>query len=195
MKLTFSPASPFVRKVRVLIHEAGAEDAVALIDVHTTPLETDPQVAAANPLGKIPALILADGRALHDSRVICRYLDDRLGAGLYGGDVWDVLRREALADGIMEAAVLTVYEARFREAALRSEAWLVAQQGKIARALDALEAEGPDGPWDAGRIALACALGYLDFRHVLDWRARRPRLAAFGEGVSARPSMRATEPG
>ena len=194
MKLTLSPASPFVRKVRVLIHEAGAQDAVEMVDVSTTPMATDPAVAAANPLGKIPALIREDGTALYDSRVICRYLDDRLGAGLYGGDVWDVLRREALGDGIMEAAVLTVYEARFRDEAARSADWIGAQKGKIARALDALEAEGPDGPVDMGRLGLACALGYLEFRKVLDWRPGRPALAAFAEAWDARPSLAATRP-
>ncbi|MGR3542261.1 MAG: glutathione S-transferase N-terminal domain-containing protein [Hasllibacter sp.] len=195
MKLTLSAASPFVRKVRVLIHEAGAQDAVELVDIRTTPLSTDPAVAAANPLGKIPALIRGDGTALYDSRVICRYLDDRFGAGLYGGDVWDVLRREALADGIMDAAVSTVYEARLRDEGARSAAWIGAQKAKIARALDAAEAEGPDGPVDMGRLALACALGYLDFREVLDWRADRPALAAFAERWGRRPSIAATRPG
>ena len=90
--------------------------------------------------------------------------------------------------------MLTVYEARFRPEGLRSAEWLAAQRGKIARALDAIETEGPEGPVDMGRLGLVCALGYLDFREVLDWRAGRPRLSAFAEGWSERPSLTATHP-
>ena len=83
MKLIAALPSPFVRKVRVLLHETGQTDAVELVEISTTPMNTDAQAAAANPVGKIPALVLEDGPAIYDSRVICRYLDDRFGAGLY----------------------------------------------------------------------------------------------------------------
>ena len=121
MKLIFSPASPFVRKVRVVIDESGLTDQVTPVPVQTTPLVTDPAARSANPLGKIPALVLDDGKSLFDSRVICRYLNDISGAGLYPAErIWDVLTLEALADGIMEAAVLMIYEGRLREAENRS---------------------------------------------------------------------------
>ena len=115
MKLIFSPASPFVRKVRVMVHEAGLLKRVEDVAVTTTALATDPAVRRANPLGKIPALILDNDQAIFDSRVICRYLDDLSCVGLYPADrLWDVLTLEALADGIMEAAVLMVYKTRLR---------------------------------------------------------------------------------
>ena len=92
MKLIFSPLSPFVRKVHVLLHETGQLGDVEVVDVATTPLDTDPQAAAANPLGKIPALVRADGPTLYDSRVITRYLDDRAGGNMYPQTrLWDVL--------------------------------------------------------------------------------------------------------
>ena len=121
MKLIFSPASPFVRKVRVMVHEAGLLERVEDMVVTTTALATDPVARRANPLGKIPALILDNGQAIFDSRVICRYLDDLSCVGLYPAErLWDVLTLEALADGIMEAAVLMVYETRLRSEEQRS---------------------------------------------------------------------------
>lgn len=119
MKLIYSPASPFVRKVSVLIHELDLSDKVALAPVSTTALNTSTDARAANPLGKIPALVLDDGPTLIDSRVICRYLNDLVGAPFYPADhLWDVLTLEALTDGIMEAAVSMVYETRLRPEAL-----------------------------------------------------------------------------
>jgi len=107
MKLIMSPASPFVRKVAVLIRETGQQGDIEEVEVSTTPVNTAEAVWAANPLGKIPALVLEDGRALYDSRVITRFLDARAQAGLYPEDrLWDVLTLEATADGILEAAVL-----------------------------------------------------------------------------------------
>lgn len=193
-----SPASPFVRKVQALIHETGQTD-VTLQEVSTTPLATAPEVAAANPVGKIPALIRDDGPTIYDSRVICRFLDARAGAGLYPeAHIWDTLTLEATADGIMEAAVLMVYEARFRPEEIRYQPWLDAQWAKVIRALGALDARWMShlhGPLDMGQIAVACALGYLDFRHPdKDWRAGLDALAAWEARFAARESMRATLP-
>jgi glutathione S-transferase len=199
MKLTDSSASPFVRKTKVVLHETGLTDSVALVPVQTTPLKTAPEVAVANPLGKIPALMRDDAPALYDSRVICRYLDHHAQAGLYPeARLWDVLTLEATGDGIMDAAVSATYETRLRGPEAVSQDWIDAQYSKINNAIDALEARWMShlhGPLDMGQISVACALGYVDFRHAgLDWRTGRASLAAWYSTFSERPSMLATVP-
>ncbi|WP_299925458.1 glutathione S-transferase [uncultured Pelagimonas sp.] len=199
MQLFHSPASPFVRKVSVLLRETDQLDAVEQIDVHTTPMATDGELKTANPLGKIPALIRPDAPTLYDSRVICRFLDARAEAGLYPEDrLWDTLTLETTADGIMECAVSMVYEKRFRDEALVSQDWINSQWDKVSRALDALNTRWMShlyGPLDMGQIAVGCALGYLDFRHPdRDWRAGRDGLAAWEKGFAERPSMQDTNP-
>ncbi len=198
MQLLGASASPFVRKVRVLLHETGQTD-VEFVEVVTTALQTDSAVAAANPTGKIPALVRPDGPAIYDSRVICRFLDDRAQSGLYPENrLWETLTLEATADGIMEAAVLIVYEARLRPEELHYEPWLDAQWGKVTRALDALEARWMGhlaGKLDAGQIAVGCALGYLDFRHdARNWRQGHDALAAWYAEFAKRDSMLETIP-
>lgn len=200
MKLYHSPTSPFVRKVMVLLHEAGATDRVTLVSATGTPLEPGTLPVERNPLGKVPALERPDGPTLYDSRVICRYLDDLLTAGLYPAAprLWDTLVLEATADGMTDAAVLMRYETHVRPAQARSPEWLEAQWAKVDRALDAVEARWISqlsGPLDIGQIAMGCALGYLDFRHAdRDWPVRRPRLQAWWHGFGARASMVATAP-
>ncbi len=200
MKLYHSPTSPFVRKVMVLLHEAGATDRVALVPVAGTPLAPGSLPVDRNPLGKIPALERDDGPTLYDSRVICRYLDDLLGCDLYPAapHLWDTLVLEATADGLTDAAVLMRYEMFVRPEAARSAEWLEAQWAKVDRALSAVEARWLShlaGPLDMGQIAMGCALGYLDFRHAdRDWQAARPRLADWWHHFGARPSMAATAP-
>ncbi len=198
MQLLGASASPFVRKVRVLLHETGQTD-VEFVEVVTTALQTDSAVAAANPTGKIPALVRPDGPAIYDSRVICRFLDDRAGAGLYPETrLWETLTLEATADGIMEAAVLIVYEGRLRPEELHYEPWLDAQWGKVTRALDALQERWMGhlaGKLDAGHIAVGCALGYLDFRHdARNWRQGHDALADWYADFAKRDSMQATIP-
>lgn len=199
MKLLQAGPSPFARKVRVLVREAGREGEVEIAQVTASPTAPDPTLIAANPLGKLPALVREDGPTIYDSRVICRYLDARFDAGLYPEPrLWEVLTLEATADGIMDAAILMVYEARLREEAMRSEAWVEGQWARIARAADAAEdlwAGHLAGPLHMGQIALGCALGYLDFRMPeRAWREGRPGLAAWFERFAARPSMAATAP-
>lgn len=200
MRLYHSPASPFVRKVMVLLLESGRADAVTVVPASGTAVDPGTMPVDHNPLGKIPALERAQGQTLYDSRVICRYLDDHFGMGLYPAPprLWETLVLEATADGILDAAVLMVYEARIRPEDLRYAPWVEGQWGKVARALDALEARWMDhleGPLDIGHIGVGCALGYLDFRHAArDWRAGRPRLAAWEAAFRARPSMMATAP-
>lgn len=200
MQLFDNPASPFCRKVKVLLHETGQVEAVELSASIGHPTAPERMPVRENPLGKIPALVLDDGHVLFDSRVICRYLDARAGAGLYPAEpaLWDTLVLEALADGILDAAVLIVYETRCRPEEIRSADWVAAQWAKVERALDALAGQWRDhlaGPLDVGQIAVGCALGYLDFRHPMrDWRTGRPGLAGWFETFGARPSMRATFP-
>ena len=199
MKLISSPLSPFVRKVRTLLLESGLADQVEVVDVTTTPLATDAQAAAANPLGKIPALIRDDGPAIYDSRVITRYLDARAGGGFYPESrLWEVLTLEATAEGIMEAALSMTYEARLRPEELRHAPWVEAQWAKAARALDAVNARWMShlaGPLDMSHIAMGCALGYLDFRHdARGWRHGNETLADWYAGFAARESMTKTAP-
>ncbi|WP_238365150.1 glutathione S-transferase [Mesobacterium pallidum] len=199
MQLISSPASPFVRKVRAVLRETGLVDAVEELVVATSALKTAPEAAAANPLGKIPALIRNDGPALYDSRVITRFLDARAGGKLYPeARIWEVLTLEATADGIAEAAVLMIYEKRLRPEAQQSPEWIEGQWAKVTRALDALDARWMShlhGPVDMGHIAVACALGYLDFRHGgRDWRSGREALADWYDKIKDRPSLADTAP-
>ncbi|MEM7644005.1 MAG: glutathione S-transferase [Pseudomonadota bacterium] len=199
MQLLSSGASPFVRKCRVVLLETGQDD-VQVRDVTAMPLGGDADLNAANPSGKIPVLIRDDGPAIYDSRVICRFLDQRAGANLYPhGRLWDVLSLEANADAIMEAAVGMTYEKRFRaEKGLVWDDWLDAQWAKVARSLDAIEARSMpllEGPLNAAQIGIGCALGYLDLRHDdRAWRDGRAALAAWDTRFAARYSMQATKP-
>ena len=199
MKLYHSPLSPYVRKVMVVAHETGLLDRIETVDGSGTPLQPHGETVAANPLGKIPALITEDGLTLFDSRVICRYLDDRAGAGLYpaGAAQFPVLAREALAEGMIDAALLTAYEWRLRPEASRFQPWVDGQKDKVRRGIDAFERaiDAMGGPLTIDKIALGCALGYIDFRLAdLNWRDGHPRLAAWYEEFSGRPSMKATIP-
>lgn len=199
MELIHAAASPFVRMCVVTAHEAGLIDQITLRSVATNAFETAPEAAAANPLGKIPALVRPEGGALYDSRVICRYLDARAGGGLYPeARLWEVLTLEATAQGMADCAVSMAYEVRLRPEGQQSAEWIEAQWGKVARALDTIEARWMShlyGPFDASHIAVACALGYIDLRHsARGWRDTRPSLAAWFDKCSARPSMEATKP-
>jgi len=200
MRLFYSPFSPFVRKVMVVLHETGLDDQVDLVTVVGNAIDPGNQPLAQNPLGKIPTLERESGPALYDSRVICRYLDDQTGAGLYpvGARQWEVLTLEATAEGIMDSAVLMTYEHKLRPPELVFQDYIDAQWAKVARALDAIEARWLShlaGPLDIGQIGVACALGYIDLRHdSRQWRKGRDGLAAWYAGFSERPSMRATAP-
>jgi glutathione S-transferase len=199
MKLFSSGASPYARKVAVAAHEAGLIGRIEIVSATVSPVSINPEVAAANPLAKVPTLVLDDGQALYDSRVIVEYLDHLSGGRLTpaGEDRWRVLRDQAAADGLMDAALLARYERALRPAELKWAEWDAGQIGKIERALDLFEAEfqPATGAPQIGDIAVACALSYLDFRFPdLAWRNGRPKLTAFGEAFEARPSMVATRP-
>jgi glutathione S-transferase len=199
LTLRSSPASPFVRKIRIAVNVLGLDRDIAIEPADT--MSPNDSVRRQNPLGKIPALVLEDGTVLFDSRVILEYLDHRAGGGRIvprdAGARFAALRLQALADGLMDASVLLVYEGRWRPAERHEPKWVDHQAGKVARALAALEAAPPalTATPDVGQIALACALGYRDFRFEGTWRRDHPRLVAWLDGFAARvPAFAATKP-
>jgi glutathione S-transferase len=200
MKLYYSPTSPFVRKVLLTAIELGLRDRIELVPVQHSPVEPDAALDQTNPVGKIPTLIADDGTEVYDSPVICEYLDSlHQGARLFpasGTARWHALRLQALADGIMDAAVLVRYETWLRPAELRWQAWTDGQMRKIERGLDALEGQvaGLAG-LTIGTISAACALGYIDLRlGSLGWRDRRPQLSSWLADFARRPSFHDTRP-
>ncbi|WP_171097621.1 MULTISPECIES: glutathione S-transferase [unclassified Ruegeria] len=200
MKLYHSHTSPYVRKVMVLLHETNQLEDVALETVAGTPITPAAPLLGKAPLTKVPALERPDGPTLFDSRVICAFLDARAGGQFYpeGARRWDVLTLEALADGILDAALLMTYEDRLRPDDKKWEPWVESQWVKIDRACAVLNQRWMahlSGPFDMGHIAVACALGYLDLRHeARGWRNGNDALAAWYETISQRPSMMATVP-
>ncbi|WP_295481197.1 glutathione S-transferase [uncultured Pseudomonas sp.] len=202
MVLFHSPLSPFVRKVMLVLHETGQLSRVTLQAVNISPVNGDAQLDQDNPIGKIPALRLADGTVLHDSRVICEYLDTQhVGQPLIpreGSARWRRLTLASQADAILDAAVSSRYESFLRPEDKQWDGWLQAQSQKIRRSLANLEqqhlAEIASG-FDIVAIGVACALGYLDLRQpAFGWREQQPGLAAWYAEVSQRPSMLATVP-
>lgn len=184
MKLYSAPASPYARKVRLTALIKGLANQLEIRAADTNPGH-NAEIVAQNPLSKIPVLVLDDGTSIYDSHVICEYLDSRAAAPvLFPGEGparWRTLTLGALADGIMDAALLLVYEKRFRPEDKWHPEWVARQQAKIDAALDHLNATPP--VWqrqpDYGHLALACALGYLDFRHEGKWRQGRQRLVGW----------------
>ena len=193
MKLCYSTTSPFVRKVHVLAIETGQIDKIELVKTVTT----DPELGKLNPLNKVPALVLDDGAPLYDSRVICEYLDAQGGGKFFppaGPARWTALRRQALADGIADAAVLRMMESK-RAENLRSGDWDKRQKLKVMQSLAALEADHLGPQLDIGTLTVAIALDYLDFRFKAeDWRKDHPRLAAWHKTFSERASLKKTLP-
>ncbi len=208
MKLYHSPTSPYVRKVMVTLDLTGQLGEVELIPGSGTPLAPNEATIGVNPLGKVPCLIGDSpigngGAAIFDSRVICRYLDHRVNSGAKGGlypaddALFPVLTVEALADGIIDAALLATYEWRLRPEEFRYQPWVDGQVAKIERGLAALEQTDVvlSGPMNAAKIAAACAIGYIDFRLAdLGWRDGCPKLAAWYAEFAAMPAMKATVP-
>ena len=192
-----SPGSPFGRKVRIAVSVLGLDDKVR-IESASTQDAADP-LQKQNPLGKIPVLQHEDGQWSYDSPVILEYLDSLAGGGrILPKDAkarFEALRLEALADGILDASILQVYEGRYRPPEKHEQKWLDLQAGKVARGLAALEASPPQltSPPAVGQITVACALGYRDFRFAGSWRKDHPRLVAWLDAFAARvPAFAAT---
>ena len=200
MKLITSPASPYARKVLVVL----AEKKIECQQVEASPWTPDNPVHAYSPLGKVPVLVLDDGTALYDSRVIVEYLDNVSPVSRLipepSRQRIAVRKWEALADGVADATVSIVVERR-RPAALQSEDWIARQQRKIADGLAELAGDLGDRTWCSGvayslaDIATGCVLGYLDLRQPqVDWRDAYPNLAKFYERIVKRPSFADTAP-
>jgi glutathione S-transferase len=200
VELYYTPTSPYVRKVLVTAHELGLADRLTLTYLRPSPAAPDPTLSASNPLSKIPTLRLEDGTPLYDSPVICDYLDalaDHRLTPSAGPERWRTLRVQALADGMLDAGILLFYESTQRPAELQWPTFLASQATRVEQGLDVLEREVaafPETP-DIGQIAAACTLGWLAFRSpVPNLRDGRPRLFAWYDAFSQRPSMVATAP-
>ncbi|MEZ5740501.1 MAG: glutathione S-transferase family protein [Burkholderiaceae bacterium] len=203
MKLHFALASPFARKVRVCAAELGLDDKIELLPVQVAPGKPNPEYSGHfNPLRKIPSLTLNDGSTLFDSAVICEYLDNQAGGNKLlpgSGDPkrWQVLTDHALADGMTELAILLRYETMLRPEQYRWPLWIEDHWEKIDNGLDWLDKrlDASDESFGLGRIALACLLGYLDFRFAEhDWRKDHGLLSDWYEQMAQRPSMLNTRP-
>ena len=200
MKLLSNPLSPYGRKVTIAMAVKGVSDRIEVVTIDTNPAE-NPDISRANPLAKIPALIIDGSTAIFDSHVICEYLDSLAQSPVLfpasGIERIRTLTLGSLADGILDAALLLVYEKRFRPEPIWHAPWTERQQGKIDRSLDFLEQNPPT--WtaspDYGHLTLACALGYLDFRHEGKWRAGHPGLVVWLDAFAATvPAFEATRP-
>ena len=184
MQLRSSPSSPFGRKVKMATYILGLDDQVT--PVLTDTLDPNDSICEVNPLGKIPALE-DDGTTYYDSRVIMEYLDAKAGGGKIipasGPARYEALTRAALMDGILDAAVLVIYESRMRPEDKYVESVVERQRGKIMRGLEVIAANNPsygNGAMpDIGEIGLACVLDYLDFRKQVNWRDHAPNLASW----------------
>ena len=203
MKLIGSLTSPFVRKVRIVLAEKKLDYKFVLEDVWAA----DTTIADANPLGKVPCLVMEGGEAIFDSRVIVEYVDTLSPVGklipLSGRERVEVRTWEALADGLLDAAVLARMEQTWagRTDAQRSPAWIERQLQKVHQSVRAMGQGLGDRPWCAGNhhsladIAVGCALGYLDFRFPeIDWRADHPNLARLHDKLAQRPAFIDTAP-
>jgi len=189
MILRSTPPSPFARKVHIAASLLGL---TSEIDVRGVDLDSAADdIRTQNPIGKIPVLILEDGTAYYDSRVIVEYLDYRAGGGRIipreAPARFEALRLQALCDGILDACILLVYEGRYRPPEMRVQLWVDRQADKVARGLKALEAAPPklDAVPDIGQITLACLLGYRDLRFNGTWRKDHPKLVAWLDRFAA----------
>jgi glutathione S-transferase len=200
MKLFYSAQSPYVRKCLVAAHELGLRERIELVPAAAHPVNRDRAIVAHNPLGKVPTLITDEGTVLYDSRVICEYFNAMANGNLIaqpGPARWSVLVEQSLADGIMDAAVLTRYETVLRPEPLRWNDWIAGQLDKVTSGLAELERRTArfGERADLGTIAVGCALGYLDFRYAsLAWREKHPNASTWFERFGARASMVATRP-
>lgn len=200
LQLYYAPTSPYVRKVMAVAHVTGLVHRIERLESAANPVQRDARIATFNPLGKVPAAQTIAGEPLYDSRVICEYLDS-LGQGkLFPSDErrWATLTRQALGDGLLDAAILARYEGLVRPPELQSKAWYQAQLEKIHAALDEIERQADileALPLEIGTLTLGCALGYLDFRFPdLDWRRDHPQAEHWFAEFDRQPAMAATHP-
>ena len=204
MKLLGSSTSPYVRKVRVVLAEKKLDCVFVTEDVWAA----ETRIAETNPLGKVPCLVMEGGEALFDSRVIVEYLDTLSPVGklipVLGRERAEVKTWEALADGLLDAAILARLESTWagRTDEQRCQAWIDRQLDKVQTAVKAMNQQLGDKPYCAGihlslaDIAVGCALGYLDFRFPqLDWRTDHANLLKLHDKLMLRASFTDTQPG
>lgn len=200
MKLLSSPLSPYGRKVKMTALMKGVMNRITVEKADTNNPDND-ALRSVNPLAKIPSLVLDDGTTLYDSHVICEYLDSLAPTPKLfptaGAERFNALTLGALGDGILDAALLLVYEKRFRPEDKWVQGWVDRQQAKIDAALRHLEKNPPlwgKSP-DYGHVTIAAALGYLDFRHEGKWRAKHPKLVKWlDQFAAAVPAFGETKP-
>ena len=199
MKIFYSSASPYVRKVMIAADELGVVDRIERLPAAASPVNRDANIIEFNPLGQVPTFFTDDDQVLFDSRVICEYLNTTFNGKLFGDQQnrWAILTDHSAADGILGASLLVRYELLARPEALHWQAWLDGQFGKVTTGLQYFEnkAEQLDDRMDIVTITLACAFGYLDFR--LDdygWRKRFPKLSAWNDKFSNREIVAKTKP-
>ena len=200
MKLLSSPMSPYGRKVKITARVKGLLDQIKIEQADTN-VPNNTALKKENPLSKIPVLVLDNGTQLYDSHVICEYFDSlKPSPKLFptaGAERYRTLTLGALGDGILDAALLLVYERRFRPEDKWVASWVERQQSKIDEALAHLEENPPlwGASPDYGHITIACALGYLDFRHEGKWRASHPKLVKWlDQFAAAVPAFAETKP-
>jgi glutathione S-transferase len=196
MKLLGGASSPYVRKCRVAARELGISERIEEMPMPTYGADPNTPLAGMNPAIRVPTLEMDNGEYLFDSRIILRYLNEVGGGNLYPASDWAMQRRESIAEGMIDASLLSRGEVT-RSAELQSKAFMDLQAVKINHALDALEKTADTlERLDAAAIGTACGLGYLDFRFGdWGWRDNHPALAKWFKGFNARPSMQATIPG
>jgi glutathione S-transferase len=196
MKMHWSPRSPYVRKVMIAAHEMGLADRLDCVRTVVSPFQPAEELFADNPMNKLPTLVLDDGMALFDSRVICEYLDtlnegEKLFPGT-GRERLTALRNQALGDGLLDIAMMRLIE-RLKPEGKRSAEIVQSNERKTEATVDQLERDAAlltGRPYDIGHVAIGTALGYLDFRFDADaWRDRRPKLAAWHAAFSERPAV------
>jgi glutathione S-transferase len=202
MKLTYSPASPFARKVRISALELGLIDKIELVPVKVAPGEPNEEYSRdISPLKKLPALILDNGNVILDSYVIVEYLDDLAGGGKLipasGAARWQVRSDHALLQGMLDSMLLCRYEKMVRPEALRWQAWSDDHWNRAWNGMARFEKQADvlSRPFDVVQIGLVCVLGYADFRFPgKDWRKAYPKLAAFHDRMLQRPSVKISVP-
>jgi len=201
MKLTFSPASPFARKVRIAAIELGLIDQIEMVPTSVAPGQPNDAYSKITPVKKLPVLILDNGDVILDSYVITEYLDELAGGGRLipasGEARWKVKSDHSLSQGMLDSMLLCRYEKMVRPEPLRWQAWADDHWNRAWAGMARFEAntEALSRPFDIAQIALTCVLGYADFRFAdCGWRKAYPKLDAFHEKMLARPSVKVSLP-
>jgi glutathione S-transferase len=201
MKLTFSPSSPFARKVRIAAIELGLLDKIELIPTTVAPGQANPEYSKIYPLKKLPAMILANGDIIVDSYVIVEYLDELAGGGKLipasGPTRWKVKSDHSMLQAMLDSMLLCRYEKMVRPQGLQWQAWSDDHWNRAWTGMAHFEKQADmlSRPLDISQIALVCVLGYADFRFAdCGWRKAYPKLDAFHEKMMARPSVKISVP-